>query len=104
MARRSKDWNEGLAKDLKNPEFALEFLQACLDEGISVQASLGKIVRVIGVKEFSKKSKMASPNVLRAIDPRHNPTQETLNRLLRPLGLRLSIMPIAEEKHQRRAA
>ena len=27
---------------------------------------------------------MASPNVLRAINPRHNPTQDTLNRLLRP--------------------
>jgi hypothetical protein len=31
---------------------------------------------------------MASPNVLRAINPRHNPTQETLNRLLRPFKLR----------------
>lgn len=34
---------------------------------------------------------MPRPNVLRAINPRHNPTQATLNRLLKPLRLRLSL-------------
>jgi uncharacterized protein (DUF4415 family) len=35
---------------------------------------------------------MAPPNVLRAINPRHNPTQETLNRLLeQPAKTRVSI-------------
>lgn len=37
---------------------------------------------------------MASPNVLRAIHPRHNPTQDTLNRLLRPFKLKLSLAPL----------
>ncbi len=43
---------------------------------------------------------MASPNLLRAINPRHNPTQETLNRLLRPFGLKLSVAPIEESKNR----
>ena len=34
---------------------------------------------------------MAGPNILRAIHPRHNPTQETLNRLLKPFKLKLSL-------------
>ena len=34
MARRTKDWNEGLAKDLKDPEFAREFLLAAVEEGV----------------------------------------------------------------------
>jgi RNA polymerase sigma-70 factor, ECF subfamily len=34
------------------------------------------------------------PNLLRAINPRHNPTQATLDRLLTPFGLRLSLAPI----------
>ena len=42
MARRSRDWNKGLAKDLRDPEFAREFLLAAIDEGISVQHALGK--------------------------------------------------------------
>lgn len=103
MAKRAKDWNEGLAKDLRDPEFAREFIQAALDEGLPIQVVLGKIVRSYGVKEFSKKTKIPSPNLLRAIDPKHNPTQETLNRLLRPFGLRLSVTSI-EAKTRKSAA
>ena len=104
MSRRSKDWDIGLAKDLQNPKFAQEFLKACLEEGISLQVSLGKVVRAIGIKEFSKKSKLASPNILRALDPKHNPTQETLNRLLAPMGLKLAVAPLTLRRHHREAA
>ena len=44
-----------------------------------------------GMRPFAEKAEMASPNVLRAIHPRHNPTQATLNRLLKPFRLRLSL-------------
>jgi DNA-binding phage protein len=94
MARRSRDWNKGLAEDLRDPEFAREFLLAAIDEGISLQHALGKVVRAIGVREFAVKIRMASPNLLRAINPRHNPTQATINRLLKPFGLRLSLTRI----------
>jgi DNA-binding phage protein len=99
MARRSRDWNKGLAQDLRDPQFAREFLLAAIDEGISVQHALGKVVRAIGVREFAVKIRMASPNLLRAINPRHNLTQATINRLLKPFGLRLSLARI--EKPER---
>ena len=98
MARRSKNWEEGLAEDLRDPAFAREFLLGAIDEGVPLQLALGKVVRAMGVKEFAAKVKMASPNVLRAIAPRHNPTQETLNRLLKPFQLRLSLAPIAKPR------
>jgi DNA-binding phage protein len=91
MARRSQDWNEGLAADLRDVAFAQAFLQAAIEEGATIQEALGKVVRAYGVGEFASKVKMASPNVLRAINPRHNPTQETLNRLLQPFRLRVSV-------------
>jgi DNA-binding phage protein len=71
MARRSKDWNIGLAQDLRDPHFAREFLLAAMDEGVSIQIALGKVIRAIGVKEFSVKIGIASSNLLRAINPRH---------------------------------
>ena len=74
MARRSRDWNVGLAQDLKNAEFAREFLLAAIDEGVPIQFAMGKVIRAMGVKEFAAKVRMASPNVLRAINPRHNPS------------------------------
>ena len=98
MARRSRDWNEGLAKDLKDFDFARGFLVAAMNEGISVQQALGKVIRAMGVKEFAAKIGVAAPNVLRAINPRHNPTQATLNRLLRPFRLRLTLEPIPTKR------
>ncbi len=95
MPRRSRDWNEGLAEDLKDPKFARGFLVAAMDEGISIQQALGKVIRAMGVKEFAAKIGVAAPNVLRAINPRHNPTQSTLNRLLKPFRLRMTLEPIA---------
>ena len=103
MARRSKDWNVGLAQDLRDPDFAREFLLAAIEEGVSIQIALGKVIRAIGVKEFSARIGMARPNILRAIDARHNPTQETLNRLLKPFKLKLSLAPIDQPKRRHAA-
>ena len=103
MARRSRDWNAGLAQDLQQQDFAREFLLAAMEEGLPLQVALGKIVRATGVKEFAAKVRMASPNVLRAIDRRSNPTQRTLNRLLRPFNLRLTLAPIEAPKRRNAA-
>ena len=91
MVPRTRDWNEGLAQDLRDPEFARDFLLAATDEGVPIQSALGKVIRAMSVKEFAEQAQMAGPNVLGAIHPRHNPTQATLNRLLKPLRLRLSL-------------
>ena len=98
MARRSRDWNTGLAAELQDPAFARGVLTAAVDDGVSVQQALGKVIRAMGVKEFAGQVRMASPNLLRAISPRHNPTQDTLTRLRRPFGLKLSVEPIEESK------
>lgn len=37
MARRSRDGKEGLARDLRDEEFAREFLLAAMDEGVPIQ-------------------------------------------------------------------
>ncbi|SRR5258706_6822851 len=103
MARRSKDWSLGLAQDLRNQEFARSFLLATVEEGIPLQVALAKVVRATGVKEFAAKVGMASSNLLRAIHPRHNPTQETLNRLLKPFRLKLSLAA-TDQPRRRRAA
>src|SRR6266481_6340605 len=55
MARRHEDWNVGLAEDLRDPEFAREFLLGAIDEEVPLQVALGKVVRAMGVKEFAAK-------------------------------------------------
>jgi DNA-binding phage protein len=76
---------------------------AAIHEGVPIQVALAKVIRAIGVKEFSAKIGIASSNVLRAIRPRHNPTQATLNRLLKPFKLKLSLAPLDDPKRRRAA-
>jgi hypothetical protein len=44
MARRSRDWNLGLAEDLRSQTFAREFLLVAIDEGVPLQVALAKVV------------------------------------------------------------
>lgn len=53
VCNRSVDWNEGLAEDLRDREFAREFLLAAVEDDISIQVVLGKVIRAYGVKEFA---------------------------------------------------
>lgn len=103
MARRSRDWNAGLAENLRKPEFARQFLLAAADEGVPLQVAIAKVARAMGVKEFAVRVGMASPNLLRALSVRHNPTQATLNRLLKPFRLKLTLAPIDRPKGRRAA-
>ena len=96
MPQRTKEWNEGLAKDLRNRRFAQEFIIAGVEEGVPLPRILAKVIRAYGVQEFARRVHMAPSNVSRAISPRSNPTQATLARLLRPFGLRLSVVPIKD--------
>ncbi|MEM7589615.1 MAG: hypothetical protein AAF320_05620 [Myxococcota bacterium] len=98
MVNRSRDWDEGLARDLQDPVFAREFVLAACEEGIPLQEVLRKVVRLYGVKEFAQQVGIPSSNVLRALHPSHNPTQETLDRLLAPFGLQLSVRPVPVTK------
>ncbi len=92
---RSRDWNQGLAEDLQDREFAREFLLAAVEENISIQDALGKVLRAYGLKKFAEEIDMPSSNLSRALNPSSNVTQQTLNRLLKPFGLKLSVAPIA---------
>ena len=103
MAKRSRDWNESLAEDLQDSKFAREFLTAAVEEGVPLKVALAKVIRATGVKEFSESVGMPGPNVLRAINPKSNPTQETLERLLKPFGLRIGLAEL-KPRRKRRAA
>ena len=62
MARRSRDWNEGLAEDLQDPEFAREFLTAAVEGGVPLK-SVGVVGERLGycdLQFFSKQFKQVT--------------------------------------------
>ncbi len=96
------DWNETLLEDLKDPESAKLFMEACLDEGVPLQVALGKVLKAQGMAKVARKTKIALPNVIRAVRENSNPTYDTLTKLLGVVGLDLSVRPKPVHVHQRR--
>jgi DNA-binding phage protein len=100
MARASRDWEQGLAHDLRDPEFARRFILAAVEDGIPIQQAIGKVIRLAGVKEFAAKVRLDHSQVSRAIHPRHSPNQDMINRLLRPFRLKLSLVLLDKQKRR----
>ena len=62
-----------------------------------LKTALGKVIWAMGVKEFAETVGLPSPKSLRAIDEKHNPTQQTLEKLLAPFGLRIGLTKIKQD-------
>ncbi len=93
MPTRSRDWNEEVSQDLKDTAFAQVFLLELLEAGDDLQTALGRLIRLYGVKEYAKLADLDEPAIQRAINPDHNPTKQTLEKLLAPLKLSLGVKP-----------
>jgi HsdM N-terminal domain len=72
VLRSSRGMQVDVGKKCRNSYAAVH--QNSNSDGLraSQPAPAGSVIRAMGVKEFAAKVRMASPNVLRAINPRHN--------------------------------
>ncbi|MFN8945185.1 MAG: hypothetical protein ACK5WZ_11265 [Pseudobdellovibrionaceae bacterium] len=93
MPTRTKDWDESLSKKLKNLSYAQKFVVALIDEGDDLQVALGRFVRLYGVKEYAAILEIEESALQRAVNPEHNPTKETLEKIVAPLNLSLALKP-----------
>jgi len=88
----TKPWRESLDRQLKDPDFAREYLLAAVAEGLDLQVALADVVRAVGTTRYSEwVDGLDRPNVLRAVRAGSNPTLGTVKKLLGPLRLRLSV-------------
>lgn len=92
MARRSRDWEEGLSKDLqKSIKARREFFLTLIDEGSGWREALLKTIKIIGVNEYVQLvGEMRSSNLLNQLKADSNMTLETLTKVTRPLGIELT--------------
>ncbi|AGH94640.1 DNA-binding protein [Pseudobdellovibrio exovorus] len=95
MPTRSSNWSEDVSQELRDTNYAQSFLLALLDEGDDLQTALGRLIRLYGVKEYAQLVEMEDSAIQRAINPAHNPTKGTLEKLLAPLKLSLGVKPAA---------
>ena len=92
MARRSRDWEESLSIDLLKSKKARKlFFLALLEEDYEWREALIKIIKVIGVNEYTELiGDMKPSNLLNQLKPNANITLNTLIKMTSPLGIELT--------------
>ena len=91
---RSNEFIGDLSRRLHSPKFAREFILGTLeaDPEATVEDALRRIAGVMGIKEFSKLTGVAAPNLVAFIKGRRRPKVETLDLLLKPFKLKTKII------------
>lgn len=82
---------------LKTVEEQIAYLEASLeqDDPSFIAAAIGDVARARGVSEFAKETRLSREAIYKAFKPGGNPTLETINKALKPLGMRLTLAPRA---------
>ena len=92
---KTLNYMDDLHKDLKNPEFALKYLNACLedgDQGVFLLALRHVAEAHGGVGRLAKKAGLNREHLWRMLSERGNPRLENLVQLAHALGWRLAFI------------
>ncbi len=101
--RRSNNFNERFSREMKNPEYAQEYILQLMndeDEPMTVEDSLRFVIEQMGTTEFSELVNLKAQTVDKFLKGERNPKRETLDKFLRPFGLEtaLGVKKVEDEK------
>jgi len=91
MALKTRPWDT--AEILKTKEDIVAYLDAVLEDGDPdlLKAALDNIARSKGMTEIAKSAGLGRANLYKALSPDGNPEFGTVVKVLRALGLRLTV-------------
>jgi probable addiction module antidote protein len=92
MALKTRRWDA--AEHLKTKEEIVAYLDAVLEDGDPdlLKVALGDIARAKGMSELARAAGVGRANLYKALSPEGNPEFATVAKVLRALGLRLTIV------------
>ena len=91
---RNNAYNEDLAKEMQDPEFAQQYILNLVedeDEPMTVEEALRLAIPRMGVAEFSRKINKSKTDVDKFLRGERNLKPETLNVYLFPFNLRVRV-------------
>jgi probable addiction module antidote protein len=97
MAKKnSKSYREDLIESLKDPEEAIGYLKACLEEKDMPEVFLSALrdvaeARGIGMSQLAKDTHLDRVNLYKMLSKEGNPELGSLYAILDALGLKLSV-------------
>lgn len=96
MPRRGRNYEEDLAKRLKDPKYAAGYLNAVLEASEKGHRerfllALRDVAKAHGMTKLAEDADMAREAMYRALSREGNPEFDTLTNMLDVVGLRLSV-------------
>ncbi len=90
-----KDYHKFLLDQLKDIEFATEYLNAALEENdeAAFLTALKNVVEAQGMSKIARKANLNRENMYRMLSEKGNPRFSNLMSLVNSLGLSISIRP-----------
>ncbi len=96
-APRDTPFDAYLDRTLADPAQAAAYLDATLelDDPVALLVALRHVARIHGMADLARRAELGDKTLFRALAPNGNPTLSTMHRVLREMGLRLSVVPIS---------
>ncbi len=93
MKRITERYENGLREDLTDPAEAAEYLNAALEDGSKevFLMALKDVASVKGIAEIARQTNLNRENLYRILSTKGNPKLESLNSVLRSIGLKLTV-------------
>ena len=102
---KSRPFEEYLIEKLKDPQYARTYLETALEEYGKDQDSEAFLLALRDVAEaqgglgkLSEETGLNRAGIYKALSQRGNPRLDTMEKILRSLGFRLSIEPVEVEE------
>ena len=94
MAHKRPTYHEDLLERLKDPAYAVEYLEAALEEGDMPEVfllALRNVAEARGMARIARETKLNRENLYAMLSGHGNPVLSSLYAILDALGMRLSI-------------
>lgn len=104
MGRLTDDYREYLLETLQSPREMAAYLDAALEQGDreALMVALRDVADAVGVTKLANWANLNRENLYRMLSASGNPRLDSLERILKPLDLRLGILPIRQPRSARR--
>jgi len=95
----SRSHEEAFIEEMRDdPAFAAEYLNAVLEDGDQqeLMTTLRQIAQAFGgVPQLAERAELNAKTLYRTLSPQGNPELKSLTALLKAMGMRLAVQPIA---------
>lgn len=92
---RDTSYTDSLRKALKDPEEAAAYIEAAIEQGdnAALLVALRHVAAAHGMAEVTRSAGTGEKTLFKTLSETGNPTLDTFTRVLRAVGLRLSVTP-----------